>query len=92
VAGAGPLARLSSGGVHDLRKRALSMLPIADFLAGSLLTLLMPVALLIALVAWYWWFSARVPETAKGDKTARPAAASNPGPAVSENLPPEPGV
>ena len=30
------------------------VLPIADFLAGALLTLLLPVALLIALVAWYW--------------------------------------
>ena len=65
------------------------MLPIADFLAGSLLTLLLPVALLIALVAWYWWFSARVPETADGRKGST-AAATNPGPSVSENLPPEP--
>jgi len=67
----------------------LSTLPIADFLAGSLLTLLLPVALLIALVAWYWWFSARVPETADGRKGST-AAATNPGPSVSENLPPEP--
>ena len=67
------------------------MLPIADFLAGALLTLLLPVALLIALVAWYWWFSARVPETADGRK-ASTAAATNPGPSVSENLPPEPGA
>ena len=65
------------------------MLPIADFLAGSLLTLLLPVALLIALVVWYWWFSARVPETADGRKGST-AAATNPGPSVSENLPPEP--
>jgi len=70
----------------------LSTLPIADFLAGSLLTLLLPVALLIALVAWYWWFSARVPETADGRKRSTSAAATNPGPAVPENLPPEPGV
>ena len=67
----------------------MSTLPIADFLAGSLLTLLLPVALLIALVAWYWWFSARVPETADGRKGST-AAATNPGPSVSENLPPEP--
>ena len=70
----------------------MSTLPIADFLAGSLLTLLLPVALLIALVAWYWWFSARVPETADGRKRSTSAAATNPGPAVPENLPPEPGV
>jgi hypothetical protein len=68
------------------------MLPIADFLAGSLLTLLMPVALLIALVAWYWWFSARVPETADGSKSDSPPAAANPGPTVTEALPPEPGA
>jgi hypothetical protein len=65
------------------------LFPFADFLAGALLTLLLPVALLIALVAWYWWFSARVPETADGRK-ASTAAATNPGPSVSENLPPEP--
>jgi hypothetical protein len=70
----------------------LSTLPIADFLAGSLLTLLLPVALLIALVAWYWWFSARVPETADGRKRSTSAAATNPGPSVPENLPPEPGA
>jgi hypothetical protein len=65
------------------------LFPFADFLAGALLTLLLPVALLIALVAWYWWFSARVPETADGRKGST-AAATNPGPNVSENLPPEP--
>jgi hypothetical protein len=65
------------------------LFPFADFLAGALLTLLLPVALLIALVAWYWWFSARVPETADGRKGST-AAATNPGPSVSENLPPEP--
>ncbi len=40
------------------------LVPIAAFLAGALLTLLLPVALLIALVVWYWLFSVRVPETA----------------------------
>jgi hypothetical protein len=64
------------------------LFPFADFLAGALLTLLLPVALLIALVVWYWWFSARVPETADGRKAT--TAATNPGPSVSENLPPEP--
>ena len=66
--------------------------PIATFLAGSLLTLLVPVLLLVALVLWYWWFSARVPETGDGSKPATPPAASNPGPSVPENLPPEPGA
>ena len=72
--------------------------PIATFLAGSLLTLLLPIALLIALVVWYWRFSARVPETVDtpGPGTAAaptPApAAANPGPGVTESLPPEPGA
>jgi hypothetical protein len=76
----------------------LPFVPIATFLAGSLLTLLLPVALLIALVVWYWRFSVRVPETAArpGPATTaaapRAPAAANPGPSVTENLPPEPGV
>jgi hypothetical protein len=72
------------------------MLPFADFLAGALLTLLLPVVLLIALVLWYWRFSARVPETVDtpgpGATTAPPAPAANPGPSVTESLPPEPGA
>jgi hypothetical protein len=32
-----------------------------NFLAGSLLSLLMPVCLLIAIVAWYWRFASRAP-------------------------------
>lgn len=35
----------------------------ATFLAGSLLTLLLPVGLLIALTVWYFMFVRRVPET-----------------------------
>ena len=71
--------------------------PIATFLAGSLLTLLLPVALLIALVVWYWRFSARVPETADAPgpgaaAATPPAPAANPGPTVTESLPPEPGA
>ena len=68
----------------------MSTLPIADFLAGALLTLLLPVTLLIALVAWYWIFSARVPETGDGPDTSATPAAATPGPNVSETLPPEP--
>jgi uncharacterized RDD family membrane protein YckC len=66
------------------------MLPIADFLAGSLLTLLLPVALLIALVAWYWVVSVRVPDTGDRPEPGNPTAAANPGPSVPESLPPEP--
>jgi hypothetical protein len=62
------------------------MVPIATFLAGALLTLLLPVLLLIALVVWYWKFSERVPETVEADIPAPPAAGEpaptmgNPGP------------
>ena len=68
------------------------MVPIAAFLAGALLTLLLPIALLIALVVWYWLFSVRVPETAEGTEPGTPPAEANPGPTVSETLPPEPGA
>jgi hypothetical protein len=78
----------------------LPFVPIATFLAGSLLTLLLPIALLIALVVWYWRFSSRVPETAEGPGTGTSAAAppapaqapANAGPNVTESLPPEPGA
>lgn len=68
------------------------LVPIATFLAGSLLTLLLPVTLLIALVVWYWKFSLSVPDTVDGGEPTKPAAAT-PGPSVPENLPsePEPG-
>ncbi len=71
------------------------MIPVAAFLAGALLTLLLPVALLIALVVWYWKFSQRVPETADqaGPDTTVAAATASPlqNPA-SESGPPAPGV
>jgi hypothetical protein len=56
----------------------LPVVPIAAFLAGALLTLLMPVALLIALVVWYWVFSVRVPDTVDGSEAATPPAVSDP--------------
>ena len=68
----------------------MSVLPIADFLAGALLTLLLPVALLIALVVWYYMVSSRVPDTADGPETSATPAAANPGPTVPETLPPDP--
>jgi hypothetical protein len=46
-------------------------LPLASFLAGSLLTLLIPVGLLIALVVWYFRAATRVPY----DPAERAAAA-----------------
>ncbi len=68
------------------------LVPFAAFLAGALLTLLLPVLLLIALGVWYWWFSVRVPETANEPEALTDPASANPGPTVSEALPPEPGV
>jgi hypothetical protein len=65
----------------------LPLVPIATFLAGSLLSLLLPVLLLIALVAWYWWFSARVPETADGPEAGAAPAAANPAPAAANPAP-----
>jgi hypothetical protein len=52
------------------------MLPLADFLAGALLSLLLPVALLIGLVVWYLKFIRRVPETPEPEL---PGAPANPG-------------
>ncbi len=44
----------------------------ATFLAGSLLTLLLPVGLLIALSVWYLMFVRRVPETDEGQEPVVP--------------------
>lgn len=68
----------------------MASVPIAAFLAGSLLTLLLPVGLLIALVVWYWLFSVRVPENVDGRAPLKEPAAANPGPDIPETLPPEP--
>jgi hypothetical protein len=64
------------------------MLPIADFLAGALLSLLLPTLLLIALVVWYFMFLRRVPET--GDATELPSAAAGAGSAESTRPPANP--
>jgi hypothetical protein len=56
----------------------LPLVPIATFLAGALLTLLLPVLLLIVLTVWYWKFSERAPETSEADVPAAPAEADVP--------------
>ena len=38
-------------------------IPIASFLAGSLLTILLPLAVLMALVVWYFLFLRRAPDS-----------------------------
>lgn len=60
--------------------------PIAAFLTGALLSLLVPVALLIALTAWYWLHSARAPaadDTSSGAIDPAPALPPEPGPPAS---------
>jgi hypothetical protein len=71
----------------------LLLVPIAAFLAGSLLTLLLPVALLIALVVWYWLFSVRVPNTTGGSEPGTAPDEGNPAPrAPSETSQPARGA
>jgi len=57
----------------------------ASFLAGSLLTLLLPTLMLIALVVWYLRFVRRVPETSevKEPGPQAPTAAATEGPELS---------
>jgi hypothetical protein len=43
-----------------------------DFLAGSLLSLLLPVCLLIAIAVWYVRFARRAPETHPSSPTLPP--------------------
>lgn len=46
--------------------------PIAAFLAGALLSLLLPTLLLTALVVWYTRFVKRAPGPADGSEPANP--------------------
>jgi hypothetical protein len=69
----------------------LPLVPIAAFLAGALLTILLPLALLIALSVWYWGFSLRVPETAEKRRSSTDPAAATPGPNTPQDLPRDPG-
>src|SRR5579884_1379490 len=47
-------------------------LPIATFLAGALLSLLIPTIMLTALSVWYMLFLRRVPDTVEEDKPGLP--------------------
>ena len=58
------------------------LVPIAVFLAGALLSLLLPTLLLIALVVWYWKFSTRVPATSVTDIPPAPAEGGEPASAM----------
>jgi hypothetical protein len=68
----------------------LTIVPIAAFLAGSLLSLLLPTLLLIALVVWYYRFLRRAPDPADGSDPGSPGAAPAPPPSAppAANAPP----
>ncbi len=53
----------------------MTMIPIASFLAGALLTIFMPLVLLIALVVWYMVAVRRF----RGETPASPSARAQPG-------------
>lgn len=53
---------------------------IASFLAGSLLSLLLPVLLLIALVVWSVSYTRAVPEPVDGEDRKTAPATMEPGP------------
>jgi hypothetical protein len=68
----------------------LPLVPIAAFLVGALLTILLPLALLIALVVWYWMSYVRVPDASGGSEPGTPPAAAAPAPSVPPaSLPPD---
>jgi hypothetical protein len=50
-----------------------TLIPIAAFLAGSLLTILLPILLLIGIVAWYVRFVRRMPDPAAPGGLDHPA-------------------
>ena len=69
----------------------MTLIPIASFLAGSLLSLLLPVGLLIALAIWHLLAIRRVPGGAEGSRHA--LAENDPAPTVPPELelPSDPG-
>jgi hypothetical protein len=61
--------------------------PLASFLAGAVLTAVLPLGLLLALTIWYWLGSKRVPGA---DTAMRGPAVEDPGEATGTG-PSEPG-
>jgi hypothetical protein len=49
--------------------------PIASFLAGSLLTILLPLAVFVALIVWYALFLRRAPDSGLGRSSAEAGGA-----------------
>jgi hypothetical protein len=56
----------------------LPLVPIAAFLAGALLSLLLPALMLTALVVWYAVFIRRAPGPADGSEPATPTTHATP--------------
>lgn len=56
----------------------MTLIPLATFLAGALLSLLLPIILLTALVVWYVMFLRRVPEPTEEAVAPEPAAVAPP--------------
>lgn len=54
------------------------LLPIAAFLAGALLSILLPLVLLIALVTWYWTFIRRLPDPVEGGEARTTGVTTEP--------------
>ncbi len=62
-----------------------------NFLAGSIISLLIPLCLLIAIVAWYHLLATRQPEAAESSPSLPPSeVVEAAGPAVAEVTPVEP--
>lgn len=59
----------------------MAAIPLASFLAGSLLTLLLPGCIFLAIAGWYLWFFKRVPETSD---VREPVEAATPDGAASQ--------
>ncbi len=59
----------------------MTLMPIASFLAGSLLTILLPISLLIGLVVWYTRFLRRASEAADTSDLGRSGAEASGTPA-----------
>jgi hypothetical protein len=56
-------------------------IPLASFLAGSLLTLLVPLGIFLAVTLWYVQFIKRVPET---PNVREPVEAATPDDAITQ--------
>ena len=68
------------------------VLPFGAFLAGALLTLLLPVGVLLALGIWYARFTRSVPETSATTRVLTDPNEATPAPHIPEPLPADPAT